>query len=105
MEKMTSLENPDQKLINLLKEKGLEDPEAKELLKTWTVEQEAWAEKSQDFKAAQIEVNLKRGRLYFTAGMMNESYESFEDARTQAWNENREELYGKIMTEMDNLGL
>ncbi len=103
MEKMTSQENPEQKLINLLKEKGLEDPTTKELLKAWTVKQEKWAENQEDFKGAQIEVNLKRGRFYFAAGMMNESYESFEDARMQAWNESREDLYKKIMTEMDTL--
>lgn len=105
MEKMTSQENPEQKFINLLKEKGLEDLEVKNLLDTWTKEQEKWAENQEDFKGAQIEVNLKRGRFYFAAGMMNESYESFEDARTQAWQENREELYKKIMNEMDTLGL
>ena len=30
-------ENPEQKLVRLLKEKGIEDPETKAFLESWTI--------------------------------------------------------------------
>jgi len=105
MEEFKLPENLEKRLANLLKEKGLENTETRSLLNSWTLEQEKLAEKSKDYKAAQIEVNLKRARLYFAAGYIDETFENFEDARMQAWNENREELYQAIMSEMDKLDL
>lgn len=47
MEKEPSFENKEsteERLMRLLKEKGVEDPEAKSLLDTWTREQEKQVE-------------------------------------------------------------
>ena len=106
MGKISSFENKEsveQRLIRLLKEKGVEDPEAKNLLDTWTRQQEEWAEKSNEPATAAIEFDLRRARLYFEAGYVDEAFESFEAARMQSWNNNKEELYQKIMAEMDKL--
>ena len=66
----------------------------------WTTERERQAEASADPEAF-IKFNLRRARLYFEAGYIDEARENFEDAATQAWNEQRGELYQKIMDEMD----
>lgn len=95
-------EQPEQKLIRLLKEKGIEDPEARSLLISWTIEQERQVEESVDPEAP-IQFNLRRGRLYFEAGYIEEAFENFEAARTQAWNERRDKLYQAIMEEMDKI--
>ena len=95
-------ENPEQQLVWLLKEKGVQDPEAREFLDKWTREQEKRVEESQDPEAA-IQFNLKRARLYLEAGYVEEAFENFEAARTQAWNEQRNELYQAIMKEMDQI--
>lgn len=105
MEKISSFENKEsaeQRLVSLLKEKGAEDPETKNLLDAWTRELEERVEKENN-PVATIELNLKRARLYFKAGYIDEAFENFEAARMQAWNESREELYQMIMAEMDKL--
>lgn len=97
-----SKENPERRLVRLLKEKGAEDPETRNFLDAWTREQEKLVEEGDD-PVAKIEFNLKRARLYFEAGYTDEAFENFEAARMQAWNENREELYQEIIAEMDRL--
>lgn len=108
MEKIPSFENEEsaeQRLAKLLKEKGVEDPEARDFLGAWTREQEERVDGLDGEKrlVAMIELNLKRARLYFDAGYIDEAFENFEAAREQAWNEGREELYQAIMSEMDKL--
>ncbi|MDZ7586284.1 MAG: hypothetical protein U0946_00900 [Patescibacteria group bacterium] len=103
MEKEPTFENeegPEQQLVRLLKEKGVEDPEARNFLDIWTREQEKLVEQSDDYHFEQIQFNLRRARLYFEAGYVDEAFENFEAARTQAWNEQRNELYQAIMKEM-----
>ena len=105
MEKMPSFENKEsteQQLIRLLKERGSEDLVAKSLLDTWTREQERQVEKENNSGGA-IELNLRRARLYFEAGYVDEALENFEAARMQARNENKQEVYQAIMAEMDKL--
>ncbi len=101
--KVESGESAERRLIRLLKERGVENPEAKRLLDSWTREQEGEVKKSGDPATAAIEFNLKKARLYFAAGYGDEALESFEAARTQALNENRGEPYQAIMAEMDEL--
>jgi hypothetical protein len=108
MKKMTMFEvmvSPEQQLVKLLKEKGPEDTEFKETFTKWTIGQEQKVEKSSDYKNEQIHFNIRRARIYFEAGYLEDAFESFENARTQAWNEQFEELYKSIMDEMDRLGL
>ncbi len=96
-------ENAERHLIQVLEEKGVENPEARSLLDGWTREQEGRVKKSSDPATAAIELNLRRARLYFAAGYADEALESFETARMQTRNENREELYQAIMAEMNKL--
>jgi len=108
MEKKSAFENTEsseRKLVRLLKEKGVEDPEAREFLDIWTREQEKQVEQStgEEYYIAQIQFNLKRARLYFQSGYIGEAFENFEAARMQAWNKRREDLYQEIMDEMDKL--
>lgn len=103
MEKIPTFENEEnleQKLVRLLKEKGVEDPEARGLLDCWTREGEQEVER-ENSSVSSIQFNLRRARLYFEAGYTEEAFENFEAARVQAWNENRKELYEEIMREMD----
>ncbi len=101
--KFESRESAEQKLVRLLKDKGVHDPEANEFLDKWTREQEMTIEQAEDYPLEQIQFNLRRARLYFKAGYVDEALEDFEDARTQAWNEQRTELYEAIMKEIDKL--
>lgn len=101
--KFENNENPEQQLVRLLKEKGVEDPEARNFLDSWTRKQEKQVEQSDDYNLEQIHFNLRRARLYFEAGYVDEAFENFEDARTQALNEQRDELYQAIMKEMDQV--
>ncbi|MFA6397617.1 MAG: hypothetical protein WDK96_02085 [Candidatus Paceibacterota bacterium] len=98
-----NIENKEQHLINLLKEKGVGDFETKNLLNEWIIEQEKQVEKDKNPNAV-IELNLRRARLYFKSGYKEEALENFKDALTQAWNEHKDELYGSILNEMDKLG-
>ncbi|MFH1194018.1 MAG: hypothetical protein V1661_03425 [bacterium] len=101
--KFENKENIEQQLIRLLKERGAEDSEAKECLDNWTREQEKQVELSDDYHLEQIQFNLRRARLYFKAEYIDEAFENFEDARIQARNEQRDELYQAIMKEIDEL--
>lgn len=105
-------ENPEQQLVELLREKGkfifnlnkgVEDPEVRELLDSWTREQEKRVEQSDDYSLEQIKFNLERACLYFEAGYVDEAFENFEAARMQALYEHRKELYQAIMKEMDEI--
>ena len=94
----------EQHLINLLKNKGVENLETKKSLNEWILGEEKKVEKDNNPNAV-IELNLRRARLYFKAGYKEEALENFEDARTQAFNEYNDELYESILEEMDKLGL
>ena len=95
-------ETPEQQLVRLLKEKGVQYPEVREFLDNWTREQEKKVEQTDDPEAP-IKFNLLRARLYFKAGYVEEAFENFEAARMQAWNEGRDELYQSIMEEMNQI--
>jgi hypothetical protein len=95
-------ETPEQRLIKLLQERGLDDPSAKEALIQWTIAQEQEVEQSKN-KDAPIQLNLKRARLYFEAGLVDEAFENYEDAYNQAYNEYNDALCQLISDEMDEM--
>src|SRR3989338_1473456 len=101
--KFENTENTEQKLVRLLKGKGVEDTETMGLLMDWTIKQERLVEQSDDYPLEQIQFNLKRARLYFEAGCMDEAFDNFDAARIQALNEGRKELFAAIMWEMKSL--
>jgi len=94
----------EKELIRSLREKGPADSDTKKMLSDWIDAEEKRVENSADPIAA-ILLNLRRARLYYDAGFLEEAWENFESARRQAWNENHDELSEKIGKEMDSLGL
>jgi hypothetical protein len=107
MEKEPKFENENKRiserqLIQLLKEKGAEDSEVKEILIKWTKEQEKKVKESNDPEAP-INFNVQRARLYSEAGYYKEAYENFEAAQTQAYQEGRDELYQEITEEINEI--
>lgn len=104
-EKLPTIENEEnleQQVIILLKEKGVEDPEARDILIRWTIEQEIQVENSNDPEAP-IQFNLRRARLYLEAGLTEGAFENFEAAQTQAQNEHKDELYQAIEKEINEI--
>lgn len=97
-------ETGERELIRILKEKGVDDPVAKQALINWTITGEKEADKSSD-PEARIKFELKRARLYYAAGFLEAAKDSFEAALTQAWNERRDGLCEEIKEEIDKLGL
>lgn len=51
---------------------------------------------AEDFKLAQIELELKRAQLYFDAGYKNEAIETLEEARYRAIQEEKVQLLKEI---------
>ena len=94
----------EQQLIQMLKERGIEDPEVKNTLITLIIKQEAEVEKLND-SVATIQLNLRIARLYFEAGYTEEAFDNFEDVRKQADYEQEEELYQAIEKEMNDKGI
>ncbi len=102
MKEFPILENrevSDQKLIDALKSKGVEDPEVHQLLQQWTEREERQVINPEDA----IKFNQRMARLYIEAGYIQEGLEALESARKQAWNEQRGELFNQIMDEMDEI--
>lgn len=98
-EKIPSFEITEEaKLAALLKEKGVENPEAREALINWTRSQEELVVQSKDPDAS-IKFELKRARLYASSGYIEESMHAYKDAYDIAWNEGRDELATEIENE------
>lgn len=97
-------ENREHRLIQMLKERGIEDPETKALLLAWADALEQKAQQSEG-NQAYIQVDIEKGRLYAAAGYMEEAYHSFIAAREMAWNERLDELVAQIEQEMDERDL
>ncbi len=88
MEGVPNNESVDRaQLVELLKTKGFEDPEARLLLNAWTKEQEDLVE-SLDVREAQITFELSRAQLYFDSGFMGDSLQTLYDALYVAQQEN-----------------
>ena len=101
-EKIPSPEIARQEVVEALRrmrESGKDDPEAKELLVKWTIQEE---EKVPNMPEGPIEHNLKRARLYYEAGYHDEALENFDAALYQAEQEVLEDLRQKIENEIRN---
>jgi hypothetical protein len=89
-------------LIAKLREKGLDDPETRELLTRWS--DTLWAEaNAANTSRANIELNLKSARLYRAAGYHNEAWNSLEAAHLAAHNESAKDLLIQVETVMDEM--
>lgn len=94
----------EQKLIQALREKGVEDQEVRALLQQWVEGEEAKAEAATEQRVeASIAFERRRAKLYYDAGYLNEALGALEDARMQAHQIQNQELYDAIMAEMDRI--
>ena len=102
-EKIPSSEfsSEEQALIAKLRERGLDDETRKELT-TWTEAQEARANEV-NTPRANIEMNVKRAKLYNAAEFMAEAWDVLESVRMQATNEDEDDLYAEAMRMMDEM--
>jgi hypothetical protein len=88
-------QNEKQALIDVLKTKGLEDPESKELMIAWCEKKEAEVT-AEGSREAQINFEIERAELYQESGNAEYAMSAFEDALMIAVNEGMEELVQKI---------
>jgi hypothetical protein len=91
----------EQALIAKLRERGVDEEAQKELL-TWTEAQEARAREINTSRA-NIEVNVRRAKLYRAAGLIDEAWDVLESVRMQALNEGESDLYDEAMQLMDEI--
>ena len=84
-----------------LRERGVDEEAQKELL-TWTEAQEARAREINTSRA-NIEVNVRRAKLYRAAGLIDEAWDVLESVRMQALNEGESDLYDEAMQLMDEI--
>ncbi|KKU22512.1 MAG: hypothetical protein UX31_C0001G0030 [Candidatus Nomurabacteria bacterium GW2011_GWA1_46_11] len=92
----------DRELIEALRSHGPEDPTTKAMLGLWVHATERELNESQE-STSRIEMNIRRGRLFFAAGYIDEAFDSLSSAATQADNEGKRELYDTIMAGMDQM--
>lgn len=89
-------------VVEFLKARGLEDPEALDMVLRWTRQQEAFVTAA-NTPAAAITFNTDRADLYLAVGDTAGALDALADARLQAYQENERELYNEIMKKMDEI--
>jgi hypothetical protein len=94
----------DQELIKKLREG---DPSAKEVLIEWCKREEAKAERSTEAgeaARANIKLDIKKGKLFKAAGLLDAAMEAFEMARYAANNEGEAalDLHNEATAAMEN---
>ena len=92
----------ERELIEHLHAHGSEDTETRRLLLAWTEKQETEAN-AINTPRANIEVNLRRARLYHAAGFSGEAWEVLESVRRQATQEGETDLYEQAISIMDEI--
>ena len=92
----------EQLLIARLREHGHEDPEALLMLNAWCDEQKLKANEI-NTAGANIEVDLRRAKLYRAAGFHRDALDSLEAARESAHNAGEKDLYEQAMALMDEI--
>jgi len=91
-----------EKVLEMLKTKGVDDPETKTLVLQWTKEREAVVAKENTSRAA-IVFNIERSDLYVAANDIEGAIECLESALTQAEQENEEKLRKEILEKIESL--
>ncbi len=89
-------------LVDGLRERGFQDPGVKEMLSVWVRENEAELNLDPAY-TSRVEMDRRRARLFFSAGCIDEAFESMNMAATQADNEGNIDLYTSVMAEMDEM--
>jgi hypothetical protein len=95
----------ERELINKLREG---DPGAKEILIEWCTREEAEAERSTEAgeaARANIKLDIKKGKLFKAAGLLDAAAEAFEMARYAANNEGESalDLHEEATTAMEEM--
>lgn len=93
-------EDRDQQLIALLREKGLNDPEAKKMLAAWTDEEQGKVSPSVE---DQIEFQRRKARIFAEAGHKKRAIEDLEDAREITANYELDDLDIEIYDEIKRI--
>ncbi len=88
------------KVMELLRAKGLEDPEANAAVMQWTAQREEEVMQENTSRAA-IVFNVERADLYIAAGDTEGALDCLWDARTQALQENDAEMAALINAKLE----
>lgn len=94
-------ETPEQALAIRLKKNGVEHAETLEALMQWEDGQRELVDQAPDRGLAQIELDLKKARLYFDAGYTEAAFDSYEAAHTHAAQTGRDALAAEIKQEWE----
>jgi hypothetical protein len=89
-------------LVDVLKTRGIEDVEARELLVAWTEKQEQKVE-SAGTREAQIQFEIDRAELYIESGFKDDGAQALEDALTIATQEGLEDLVKLIEEKLSSI--
>ena len=90
-------------LIQTLRERGFEDPEAVRLFGIWADKGQAEADRI-DTPRANIEFNIKCATVFRAAGHMEAARDALESILVQADNEGEQDIYDEaagVLREMD----
>lgn len=90
------------RILEMLRDRGPQDPETMEAVFQWTQQREALAVQDGTSRG-HILFEIERADLYIAAGDIDGALECLDDARFQAQQENEPELYGQIMQRMDEI--
>lgn len=90
----------DKALIELLREKGVQDLEAASHLQEWCMRRESAAEQAEDYPRAQIQIMIDRARLYYEAGLLDDAKQDYLDALEYANYMNMNGVSEEIRREM-----
>lgn len=82
-------------LVEVLKERGLDDIETREMLIRWTEEQERIVEQ-EGTREAQLNFEIQRAELYLDAGFVDDGRQALEDALTIAVQEGLDSFVDQI---------
>ena len=98
--------NKEQEIIALLKENGLDDPEAENLIDEYVTEQEKLGEQSEYSIAGQIQKSIMQARLYAKAGYDEDALRILYSAKENAFHTREESastLSGKIIDMIEEI--
>jgi len=103
-EELPGEENFEGRIAELIREKGLNDPEVRELITQWTMRRETVVGRN---RVDAIQFNIDRANVFLAAGEVDTALEDLFDA---AWNADNErgtksseaEECGRLYTEIKN---
>ena len=101
-ELLNEFSSEERDLIQKIKERGYKDPKTFELLTAWAKKEEALAEKAGP-GVPDFEFTLKRGKLFYLAGCIEEALENFQDAANLAYQLGEDTLEQRAISLFDKV--